>query len=136
MVTYFKDGVTEILGDGVDILFSNEVEATTYTGKANIEEAVKELKKLAGTLVLTLGDKGAMVITDNETVSIAPVKTKAVDTNGAGDMFAGSFLYGVTHGFSLQKAGDLASEAASIIVSRFGTRLEDEEQAHLKAKYC
>ena len=136
MVTYFKDGVTEILGDGVDILFSNEEEATTYTGKDNIEDAVTELKKLATTLVLTLGDKGAMVITDNERVSIDPVKTTAVDTNGAGDMFAGSFLYGITHGFSLQKSGDLASEAASIIVSRFGTRLETDEQAHLKAKYC
>ena len=136
MVTYFKDGVTEILGDGVDILFSNEEEATTFTGKADINEAIAELKKLAGTLVLTLGDKGAMVITDEERINIDPVKTKAVDTNGAGDMFAGSFLYGVTHGFSMQKAGDLASEAASIIVSRFGTRLEDDEQALLKTKYC
>jgi len=79
MVTYFKDGVTEILGDGVDILFSNEEEATTYTGKDNIEDAVTELKKLAKTLVLTLGDKGAMVITDNERVSIDPVKTTAVE---------------------------------------------------------
>ena len=136
MVTYFKDGVTEILGDGVDILFSNEEEATTYTGKDNLEDAISELKKLTPTLVLTLGDKGAMVISDSERVTIDPVKTTAVDTNGAGDMFAGSFLYGITHGFSLQKAGDLASEAASIIVSRFGTRLDNDEIAHLKAKYC
>ena len=136
MVTYFKDGITEIIGDGVDILFSNEEEATTYTGKDNIDDAIVELKKLTGTLVLTLGDKGAKVITDDEQIDIAPVKTTALDTNGAGDMFAGSFLYGVTHGFDLQKAGDLASEAASIIVSRFGTRLEADEQAHLRAKYC
>ena len=136
MVTYFKEGITEIIGDGVDILFSNEEEATTYTGKTNIDEAIAELKKLTGTLVLTLGDKGAKIITDGEQISIAPVKTTAVDTNGAGDMFAGAFLYGVTHGFDLQKAGDLASEAASIIVSRFGTRLEADEQAHLRAKYC
>jgi len=136
MVTYFKEGITEIIGDGVDILFSNEEEATIYTGKDNIDDAIVELKKLTGTLVLTMGDKGAKVITDDKQISIAPVKTTAVDTNGAGDMFAGSFLYGVTHGFDLQKAGDLASEAASIIVSRFGTRLEADEQAHLRAKYC
>jgi sugar/nucleoside kinase (ribokinase family) len=51
-------------------------------------------------------------------------------------MFAGAFLYGITHGFSDAAAGELASEAASIIVSRFGARMEAEEQQALIKKYC
>lgn len=136
MVTYFKDGVTEILDGGVDVLFSNEEEATTYTGKDNIDDAIAELMKLTDTLVLTLGDKGAVIIKGDERVEIAPVATTAVDTNGAGDMFAGAYMYGLTHGFSELHSGNLASEAASIIVSRFGTRLEKSEQQALIEKYC
>ena len=137
MVTYFRDGVAEIIGGGVDILFSNEEEATTFTGKDNIDDAITDLKALCGTLVLTLGSKGAIIIKeDGERVVIDPVATTAVDTNGAGDMFAGAYLYGATHGFSDLQSGKLASEAASIIVSRFGTRLEAEEQQHLIEKYC
>lgn len=136
MVTYFREGVAEIIGDGVDILFANEEEAATYTGKETIEEAIIELQTLCDTLVLTLGDKGAIVMTADSKVIIDPVKTTAVDTNGAGDMFAGSYLYGITHGFSELQAGNLASEAASIIVSRFGTRLEADEKQYLTEKYC
>lgn len=136
MVTYFRDGVAEIIGDGVDILFSNEEEATTFTGKSDLEAAIVELQKLCSTLVLTLGSKGAKIIKGDKRVDIAPVATTAVDTNGAGDMFAGAYLYGASHHFSDLQAGNLASEAASIIVSRFGTRLDTQEQQYLIEKYC
>ena len=136
MVTYFRDGVAEIIGNGVDILFSNEEEATTFTGKEDLNEAIAELQKVTDTLVLTLGSKGAMIIKGDERVEIAPVATTAVDTNGAGDMFAGAYMYGATHNFSDLQAGNLASEAASIIVSRFGTRLDTKEQQHLIETYC
>ena len=136
MVTYFREGVAEIIGDGVDILFSNEEEATTYTGKDDLNEAIAELQKITETLVLTLGSKGAMIIKADERIEIAAVETTAIDTNGAGDMFAGAYLYGITHHFSDLQAGNLASEAASIIVSRFGTRLDTKEQQHLIETYC
>ncbi|PID45166.1 MAG: adenosine kinase [Proteobacteria bacterium] len=136
MVTYFRDGVAEIIGDGVDILFSNQEEATIFTGEENLDDAIAELQKLCSTLVLTLGSQGAMVIKGDERIMVEPVPTKAIDTNGAGDMFAGAFMYGITHGFSELKAGNLASEAASIIVSRFGTRLEASEKQYLTDKYC
>jgi len=49
---------------------------------------------------------------------------QAVDTNGAGDMFAGAFLYGLTHGHSFAYTGKLASLASSKVVSKFGPRLD------------
>jgi sugar/nucleoside kinase (ribokinase family) len=49
---------------------------------------------------------------------------KAIDSNGAGDMFAGAFLYGITHGHSFAQAGKIASLASSKVVGKFGPRLE------------
>ena len=58
---------------------------------------------------------------------IAPVATRAVDTVGAGDMFAGAFLYGITHGMTHPQAGALAAAAAARIVASFGPRLKAED---------
>ncbi|MFM7158228.1 MAG: PfkB family carbohydrate kinase, partial [Bacteroidota bacterium] len=49
----------------------------------------------------------------------------AVDTTGAGDMFAGAFMYGITQGFSVLRSGHLASMASSKVVSQFGARLKE-----------
>ncbi len=135
MVTYFKEGVSEIIGDGVDVLFSNEEEALTYTGKDNLEEAISDLLEISNKLVVTLGNKGARVITNSNDIKIAPVKVDAIDTNGAGDMFAGAFMYGLTSGMNDQQAGDLASESAAAIVTVFGARLEKQVQLEILAKH-
>ena len=135
MVTYFKQGVSEIIGDGVDVLFSNEEEALTYTGKNNLDEAIIELSKVADKIIITLGSKGATVINPNNTVNIDPVKVEAIDTNGAGDMFAGAFMYGLTHGMSDVQAGNLASESAASIVTVFGARLDKQTQQTILEKH-
>ena len=135
MVTYFKEGVSEIIADGVDVLFSNEEEALTYSDKSNLEDAISELLKITDKLVITLGSKGARVVTANSDVNIASVAVDAIDTNGAGDMFAGAFMYGLTHGMSDQQAGNLASESAANIVTVFGARLDKQAQLDILAKH-
>ena len=135
MVSYFKDGVSEIIGDGVDVLFCNEEEASIYTGKEALDDAISDLAKIANKVVVTRGSKGAKVVTGDKSVDIEVSKVKAIDTNGAGDMFAGAFMFGLTQGFSDRDAGLLASEAAARIVSTFGARLEKEVQEDLLKKY-
>ncbi len=135
MVTYFKEGVTEIIGDGVDVLFSNEEEALTFTGKENLDDAITELLKITEKLVITLGNKGARVVTSVNDIKIDAVQVKAIDTNGAGDMFAGAFMYGLTHEMSDQQAGNLASESAANIVTVFGARLDKQTQLDILAKH-
>lgn len=135
MVTYFKEGVSEVIGEGVDVLFCNEEEAMTYTDSKSLDDAILELQKVAKKLVVTLGSKGAKVITGDKHVDIEVSKVTAVDTNGAGDMFAGSFMYGLTQGLSDLDAGLLASEAAARIVATFGARLEKDVQKQLLEKY-
>ena len=60
-------------------------------------EAREALKKDAKRFVITMGKNGAMIFDGDTFIDIEPYRVKAVDTNGAGDMFAGSFLYGITN---------------------------------------
>ena len=131
MVKYFRDQMAEVLGAGVDLLFCNEEEALLYTGAATIEKAQEALKGIARSFVVTLGPKGALVFDGNNSYSIQAFDTVSVDTNGAGDLFAGAFLYGITHGKSFEEAGTLASLAASKVVSKFGPRLSAEQASEL-----
>ncbi len=124
MVSYFKPGVNEIIGDGVDVLFCNEEEAQLYSGEKDLDGSIEVLAKIANKIVLTQGSKGAMVITEGERTNIEASPVEAIDTNGAGDMFAGAFMYGLTQGFSDRDAGMLASEAAARTVATFGARLD------------
>lgn len=135
MVTYFKDGISEIIGDGVDVLFCNEEEAQTYTGADNLNDAIKALTQIADKVVVTLGSKGAIVSSQGKHVDIEASPVTAKDTNGAGDMFAGAFMYALTQGMSDRDAGMLASESAARIVATFGARLEKRTQMGLLEKY-
>ncbi|GAB3008281.1 adenosine kinase [Cyclobacterium sediminis] len=127
MVKYFGEGFKEVIGSGVDMLFANEEEAMLYTGKDNVADAAEDLKKIAKHFVITQGKNGALIYDGDTFIDIAPYPTVAVDSNGAGDMFAGAFMYGITNGHSYASSGKLASMASSKVVSQFGPRLTWEE---------
>jgi sugar/nucleoside kinase (ribokinase family) len=127
IVKGFKDRFEEVIGASVDLLFCNEEEAKIYTGTDNVMEAREALKKEARRFVITQGKNGAMIYDGDTFVDIEPYNVKAIDTNGAGDMYAGAFLYGVTNGMGYAGAGKLASLAGSRIVSQFGPRLKWHE---------
>ncbi|MBE7443096.1 MAG: adenosine kinase [Flavobacteriales bacterium] len=124
MVKYFKEQMQSVVGACVDLLFCNEEEAMLYTGKDNLQEAREQLKHDAKRFVITLGKNGAMIFDGDTFIDIEPYKVQAIDTNGAGDLFAGAFLYGITNGHSFADAGKLASLASSKVVTQFGPRLE------------
>ncbi len=132
MVKYFKDGMEEVVGASVDLLFCNEEEAMLFTGEESLEGAREELKKAAKKFVITQGKNGAMVFDGDTFIDIEPYPTKAVDTTGAGDMFSGAFLYGITHGHTYASSAKLASKASSMIVSKFGPRLAYFELQQIK----
>ncbi|MDH5766223.1 MAG: adenosine kinase, partial [Gammaproteobacteria bacterium] len=127
MVEFFKDGLGEMLGNGVDLLFCNEAEAMSWAGTDNIDQAYEALKTVAKTFAVTLGNQGAKVYDGKHMIEIPPHSVKAIDSNGAGDMFAGAFLYGITHGHSFYEAGNIASLAAARVVSQFGPRLKAQD---------
>lgn len=123
MVQYFGDGLKEMIGNGVDMLFCNEAEALAWTGAENVDDAAHSLTTVARGFAVTRGARGARIFDGTQTIQIAPQPVEAVDTNGAGDMFAGAFLYGLTHGLGYEKSGRLASSASSRVVGQFGPRL-------------
>ncbi len=134
MVKYFRGAFDDIIGPSVDLLFANEEEAKLFTGKDNLLEAREELKKAAHHFVITQGKNGAMIFDGDTYIDIEPYPIKAVDSNGAGDMFAGAFLYGITNGHSYASSGKLASMASSQIVGQFGPRLEWHEAKKILAR--
>jgi sugar/nucleoside kinase (ribokinase family) len=134
MVKYFREPFDEVIGASVDLLFANEEEALLFTGKDNLSEAREELKKVAKHFVVTKGKNGAMIFDGDTFIEIEPYKTTAIDSNGAGDMFAGAFLYGITNGHSYASSGKLASMASSRVVSQFGPRLKWHEAKEILAR--
>ncbi|MEO9483446.1 MAG: adenosine kinase [Ekhidna sp.] len=129
MVKYFGDQMKEIVGDGVDLLFCNIEEAELFAGVEGMEAAKEAINKVAKEFVITKGKEGALAFDGTAYHEIQPFPTKAVDATGAGDMFAGAFLYGINHGQTHAEAGKLASAASSAVVSKYGPRLS---QNHIK----
>lgn len=123
MVKYFKEQMESVIGASVDLLFCNEEEAALFTGENDIESIREELKKVANRFAITQGKNGAIIYDGDTFIDIEPYQVKAIDSNGAGDMFAGAFLYAITNGHSYADAGKLASLASSRIVTQFGPRL-------------
>ena len=131
MVEFFHDGLQQMIGEGVDLLFCNEGEALGFTKTDTLEAAISALKKVAKTFAITLGGEGALVFDGEKESRISAHKVDAIDTNGAGDMFAGAFLYAITHGHNFEQAGALASRASAQVVSQFGPRLRPEQHQQI-----
>ncbi|MEE8364262.1 MAG: adenosine kinase [Gammaproteobacteria bacterium] len=131
MVILFREGMEEMLGSGVDLLFANEDEACELAQTRDLDVAIQSMKKVARTFAITRGKQGALLFDGNSTIHIDPHPVEAIDTLGAGDSFAGAFLYGLTQGMSFQQSGDLASLASSRIVTQYGPRLSTSEMQSL-----
>lgn len=124
MVKYFSKQMEDVVGASVDLLFCNDEEALIFTGTTSLSEARQKLKHVAKKFVITMGANGALIFDGDTFIQIEPYKVEAIDTNGAGDMFSGAFLYGITHQHTFAEAGKLASLASSKVVTQFGPRLE------------
>ncbi|MCP4842424.1 MAG: adenosine kinase [Halieaceae bacterium] len=135
MVEFFREGIAKIIGDRLDLVFCNEDEALGWAQSDDINVAVEKIKEVAETFVITRGAAGALTFDGTELVEIPSKKVDAVDTNGAGDMFAGAFLYAISHGEDFPTAGRFASLAAGRIVANFGPRLPAEDYTALRQEF-
>ncbi|MBD3647389.1 MAG: adenosine kinase [Pseudomonadales bacterium] len=127
MVDNFKTAFDELIGNGVDLLFCNEEEARLWTGKESRDEVVETMRKACPKFAITCGKEGALVCDGNEVTMVEGVPAKAVDTTGAGDMFAGAFLYAICNGSTFPEAAALANRSAALLVTNFGARLTPED---------
>ena len=135
MVEFFREGMAQIVGNGLDLIFCNEAEALGWGQTDNMEVAIEKLKQVAKSFVITLGAEGAITYDGSELAQIPPHRVQAVDSNGAGDMFAGAFLYAITRGEDFPTAGRFASLAAGKIVANYGPRLASADYPALRKEF-
>ncbi len=133
MVIYFKDQLKALMTKKLDLLFCNEQEAQLFCGVDDLNEIQTMLKKVAHSFVITQGPRGALLYDGHEAHLIPSHPVIAVDTVGAGDVFAGAYLHGLNQGVKPALAARLASFAAAKVVSKFGPRLSKVEVAETLA---
>jgi sugar/nucleoside kinase (ribokinase family) len=119
-----RDNFMNVLSNA-DLIFCNKNEVKAITNTDNIDEAFEKLKQLCPNVVLTMGADGAMAFIENKKYIFSAVAASVLDTTGAGDMYAGAFLFGLLNfdgENKIERAGKLASLSSSLIVSRLGAR--------------
>ena len=109
--------------DEADMLFANAAEAMTLTGERDVTHAFDALKRRLQNVVVTDGPHGAHVAFGGQVAHVPAVKCEPVDLTGAGDMFAGAFLYGVTHGVAPAAAAKAANALCARVITQVGARL-------------
>jgi sugar/nucleoside kinase (ribokinase family) len=122
VVNVFGDALREALKQ-TDLFFCNETEACAVTGASTAEDAFNKLIESIPSVVVTNGPHGAYVRHGSVKTHVPAFPSQPKDLTGAGDMFAGAFLYGITHGVSPEKAARGAAFLSHKVITQIGARL-------------
>lgn len=118
-----RDSFAELIKNDVDILFGNEEEICAMIKSNSIDDGIDYAKSLNITTVITLAERGSLIVNNNEVIKVPAIAVdKVIDTTGAGDLFASGFLYGLCQSKELATCGHMASVAAAEIISHYGAR--------------
>ena len=131
IVQYFGDAMRYIAEPGVDLIFANEDEAKTFTATTDFESAAEAITNYCSEYAITLGADGAVAGNSESQWKVAGEAVKAVDTNGAGDAFAGAYLAAISKGSSPEEAAAFACKTAAVVVSQMGPRLSRSDAEKL-----
>ena len=124
VVNTWKESLIDFLRWQVDILFCNEAEALAMTDSDTLEKSIGKLKGMVKTLFVTRGGHGSLATANGDSnFAIRPFPVQAVDTTGAGDLYAAGVLYGLTHNRSLEESAILGSYCAAQVVTHMGGRM-------------
>ncbi len=105
----------------VDFIKPNEHESHTITGAADPIQALRELRELSSAVpIVTLAERGSVVLNDEQLYRIPAFPTNATDPTGAGDVYGGSFITEYLRSNDVVESALLGSAAASIMVEQVG----------------
>jgi len=128
------DILESIVEKYVDILIANEDEAEAFTGFKDEDKAIDALSKMANIAVLKVGKRGSYVAHNGNIVRIKPKGSgDAVDTTGAGDLWAAGFLHGLVSGKSLEESGAIGSACGYEVCQIIGASIPDEGWERINA---
>ncbi|HEV3024145.1 MAG TPA: adenosine kinase [Pirellulales bacterium] len=122
VVQVFGDPFFEAL-KSADLLFCNETEACAATKASSAADAFARLKGMVPSAVVTAGAHGVYVRHAGVEAHVPAFACQPKDLTGAGDMLAGAFLYGITHGVDPEKAARAACYLAMKVITQVGARL-------------
>jgi len=133
VVEQSKEYLERFVEEYVDILIANEDEARAFTGHDDETKSLRALSRKAYIAALKIGKRGSFITRAGKTVQVAPQGTgAAVDTTGAGDLWAAGFLYGLVHGYPLETCGELASACGFEVCQVVGASITDEGWNRIK----
>lgn len=145
VIKFAREGLDAMLAGGVAAVFCNAEEAQLYTGKHNQAQAAEALLAVAELAVVTAGAQDTLIArrvstsghgSDDKKIASELINVptalvnELINTNGAGDSFAGAFLHGLARGYDLITCGKIASAVAGEVVQTFGARLPPEAYRH------
>ncbi len=107
----------------VDYFIPNEREAMQVVGAETLDSAIEQLLGMGvRNLIITLGEKGVLIVTADGRKEIPAYSVQAVDTVAAGDAFVGAFATGLAEGMNTEQAAQMGNAAAAISVTRHGAQ--------------
>ncbi|MCL2597136.1 MAG: adenosine kinase [Paludibacter sp.] len=123
----------EIVEKYVNIVFANEEEAFAFTNDSPVE-ALNKIAEHVDISVVKIGEHGSFIKAGNSIFSILPVEAEAIDTTGAGDLYAAGFLYGLANHYQLDICGNIGSIVASKVVQTIGAKISDDVWMEIKCQ--
>jgi sugar/nucleoside kinase (ribokinase family) len=126
------DFLKDMVARYVDIVFANEEESRAFTAKADPLEALHILAENTELAVVKVGRNGSLVMFEDTLYKIPPVPTTAIDTTGAGDLYASGFLYGFINNLGIMNAGYLGSLMASKVIEIYGAKIPETSIAFIR----
>ena len=113
----------------VDLCFANEFEATELTGHTDPEQCAREIAKVCAHVVVTAGAQGVWIVENSEMLHVPAIACDPVDLTGAGDMFAGAYLFALTQGLDKKRAARAANYMAMRVICSVAARLSGDLKA-------
>jgi len=123
IIDSFREKIDNIIENGIDLIFCNQFEAKAYTKTNSLKKLIFSMKKNCKTFVITFGKDGSIVFDGDNLYKIPANNVKKINTLGAGDVYAGTFLAGITQGVSWKKSAEFATKTSAKIVTRYGSHL-------------
>ena len=118
-----KNHFLKLIKNKVDFLLANFEEARMLSNKKNIVDCVDWFQNNSEKGAIKNGKNGSFIFDQEKKIEIDPIKVKALDSTGAGDIYASGILFGLIKEYDLKTTGNIASYVASHVVKQLGPRL-------------
>lgn len=121
-----REFLVSLIENYVDFVFANEEEAKALTGEEP-RDALETISTMSEIAVVKIGEKGSLIKKGDEKVEVGIIPVKAVDTTGAGDLYAAGFLFGLISDASLEECGKYGALLAGNVIEQIGAKIPAEK---------